>query len=287
MIFFRRRRKYLITQRQEYCKGFHEDVAFRFQQILSGTIPYSTKMGKGLYEERFADTENDGELPFTVTIPQTNERVHVGSYTIDKNSIGMDAEMTAYQMTREFRTYTPVWELEYIPKHENVEVYGKYMADYRFEYDNKGLFLVRECHSGMVKEYDLPFYLTEKKVSEILKYQPQAKIDFTEGFMWKVVCTGDHKAKMFNFDDYMRYRNLWVALIDRGKVVYKPAMTENMETNKVWFDKRYISQDEVAYIFSRTRGTLQIGTAQNIQNPTRKDASVRRPASYKPYTGQA
>lgn len=285
MWIWRRRRKQLISKRVEYCKGFFEDLKERFTNALYGELNYTFDQKLKIYVENPNATEKN--MPLEQESVQTNERIFLCTYSIDRNDLGMTADLTSYHMSEDFGNFSDVWELEYIPRGNLVDVYGRYTADYRFDYHNSDKFVVTECHSGSVKEYDVPFYLTDQKVDEIRRYNPQAKIDFINTKSWRVVCTGQNKAKSFTLEDYRKYRNLWSVEIANSKLKFTPIMMEDLEKNKLWFDKNYITQSEVEWIYAQTRrGQLQIGT-QSIQNPKRENTGIRRPSPHEQKSWQA
>lgn len=266
MWFFRRRRKNLIAKRQEYCANFFEDIRERFSSILTGDVPYVMCKSQRLYCDKEAIPENDRGMDLDIHTITTNERVLLGEYDVYDNSIGMTNEMTSYQMSKDFSQITKNWDIEYVPVGDNVRVFARYSADYRFKYQENGTFIVEECHSGTTRRYDVPFFMTDKEVNEIHQHQPNAKIDFVDAKPWRVVCTGNNKAKLFTMQDYIKHRNIWVAQIVDGKLQFKPAMTENPETNKVWYDKNYLTKEEAMWVYEQSR---------YISNSARKSLGYR------------
>lgn len=285
MWVWRKRRKHLISQRLEYCKGFYEDLKERISNVLYGNLQYTFDNNMKVYVENPNATEKD--IPLEQESILTNERIFICTYAIDKNDVGMTADLASYHMSKDFGKYSDVWELEYIPRGDMVDVYGRYLADYRFDYHNSDKFVVTECHSGLVKEYDIPFFMTDQKVEEIRRYHPKAKIDFINTKAWRVVCTGENKAKSFNMEDYKRFRNIWAVEIADGRLRFSPIMMEDLSKNKLWFDKNFISQSEVEWIYLQARREqLAIGT-KSIQDPKRESAGIRRPASHQQESWQA
>lgn len=275
MFIFRKRRKKLIEQRQKYCQEFYKDVEQIFVDILTGRKPFYMDKANSMWREAKSDVQ------FDVSEVQTNERIPLGSFIIEDNDIGMTHEMTAYEMSRSHGTYRNAWELEYIPVEKQgygcVDVYARYRADYRFDYsEKKGTFLVKECHSGSVVKYNLPFYATANEVAQIRRYVPEAIIDFVHATDMRVVKTSYNTAEVFTMDLYRKHRNVYLAKLVAEGIQYIPILAQDMVHNKAWFDRNYISQQEAQYIFNTAGGynVRQIGT-QNIQNTQRQSPRIR------------
>lgn len=247
------------------------------KDILDGSIPYTLDQKNRLY------TASKGEFNLDREELTTNERVYLGAYAVVDNDYGMTPEMTACQMTKEYSQQSECWELEYIQRGDCIDIYGRYRADYRFEYNEHGYFVIKDCHNNSTVKYDVPFYETYNMITMIKQNNKDARIDATSGYQWEIVCKSDGKAGFFTPDLYNEYRNLWYASVVNSKMSCVPVLAEKKDENNntiINYDKNYITPQRVQWIYAEIRKGRMLSEPKpngerKLHNPKRESSYIR------------